>query len=525
MQFVAVVPAMSKRSAQVAANIERYERQWRTEHPGQEPGPGLLRAWDERAWADHREAKKNHPTRGPECEAGWITELRDLGVDVDAHLAGRTGAGGRGAGRRGGPGRGRRPGGEGAVRRRPGPVHLERLRHPRRRRGGPHRPERHRPTRGVPELAEDVTARAHARCLSVLDRPVPDHIRHLTSQQVIDLEHDIIGRLAVRAGIDHQYAAVRGRRGRAGPADPPGRRHASGLLDEGQVAAVRAITGTGPLVLIEGAAGAGKTTVLATANDIITHHGHTMLVVAPSKKAAMVAAEETGSGDATTAHGLAYQHGFRWDTDGVWTRLRPGDTDPVTGHVYTGPQPTAQLTAGDVLVIDEAGMLDQETARALLHIADQADARVVFVGDRRQLPAVGRGGVLDMVAGWAPTQVELGAVHRFRTPDDHRRHRVRGPDPADPRRHRPRAVFDDLHTSAGTSRSGTARRTRSASSPGTPRTGTWTGRRRRCRWPPTTTPPRSTRSSGNNSSPPAPSTTPTSPTAPTGSASASATTS
>ena len=78
-QFVPVVPAMSKRSAQVAANIERYERQWRTEHPGQEPGPGLLRAWDERAWADHREAKKNHPTRGPECEAGWITELRILG--------------------------------------------------------------------------------------------------------------------------------------------------------------------------------------------------------------------------------------------------------------------------------------------------------------------------------------------------------------------------------------------------------------------------------------------------------------
>ena len=77
-------------------------------------------------------------------------------------------------------------------------------------------------------------------------------------------------------------------------------------------------------------------------------------------------------------------------------------------------------------------MLDQETARALLHIADQADARVVFVGDRRQLPAVGRGGVLDMVAQWAPTQVELSAVHRFRTPDGAAGHRVRRPHPADP---------------------------------------------------------------------------------------------
>ncbi|HZM66304.1 MAG TPA: relaxase domain-containing protein [Nakamurella sp.] len=39
VQLVAAVPAMSKRSAQVAANIERYERQWRSEHPGEEPGP------------------------------------------------------------------------------------------------------------------------------------------------------------------------------------------------------------------------------------------------------------------------------------------------------------------------------------------------------------------------------------------------------------------------------------------------------------------------------------------------------
>ena len=125
------------------------------------------------------------------------------------------------------------------------------------------------------ELAEDVTARALARCLSVLDRPVPDHIRHLTSQQVIDLEHDIIGRLAVRAGIDHQYAAVEDVAAALDRLSHPDGGGEPVLLDEGQVAAVRAITGTGPLVLIEGAAGAGKTTVLSTANDIITHHGHT----------------------------------------------------------------------------------------------------------------------------------------------------------------------------------------------------------------------------------------------------------
>jgi ATP-dependent exoDNAse (exonuclease V) alpha subunit len=64
-------------------------------------------------------------------------------------------------------------------------------------------------------------------------------------------------------------------------------------------------------------------------------------------------------------------------------------------------------------------MLDQDTARALLTIADETGARIALVGDRHQLPAVGRGGVLDHAARWAhpDNQVTLNAVHRFADPD------------------------------------------------------------------------------------------------------------
>lgn len=64
-------------------------------------------------------------------------------------------------------------------------------------------------------------------------------------------------------------------------------------------------------------------------------------------------------------------------------------------------------------------MLDQDTARALLTIADEAGARVALVGDRHQLPAVGRGGVLDHAARWADPdgRVSLDAVHRFSDPE------------------------------------------------------------------------------------------------------------
>ena len=86
-------------------------------------------------------------------------------------------------------------------------------------------------------------------------------------------------------------------------------------------------------------------------------------------------------------------------------------------------------------------MLDQDTARALLTIADETGARVAFVGDRHQLPAVGRGGVLDHAVAWAhPTAVvTLEKVHRFTDPDYAALSlRMRtGDDPA--------AVFDALH--------------------------------------------------------------------------------
>ena len=63
-------------------------------------------------------------------------------------------------------------------------------------------------------------------------------------------------------------------------------------------------------------------------------------------------------------------------------------------------------------------MLDQDTARAILTLADETQARVALVGDRHQLPAVGRGGVLDLAARWArpETVVPLDVVHRFTDP-------------------------------------------------------------------------------------------------------------
>lgn len=73
--------------------------------------------------------------------------------------------------------------------------------------------------------------------------------------------------------------------------------------------------------------------MLATAIEAAGREGRAVRVVAPTKKAADVAHSELGV-PADSVMALVYAHGWRWNDDGVWTRLAPGDTDPDTGLRY-----------------------------------------------------------------------------------------------------------------------------------------------------------------------------------------------
>ena len=400
--------AFSARTSQIHRNIDRYEAEWRREHPGEEPGPRLREAWDRRAWADAR-PDKVVPTDGADLVARWNAELRALGYRDPAAPAVLEAAQVGWIDRDGTAdwvisqlGAKRSAWNAADIR---GKVEVllaqanlvaepaERI-----------------------ELAEDITARAAGRCVPLLASPgVPEHVRSLTSRQVLKVEADLVHRLARRAEQPSKRVRPQGR--------------GMTRVDPSQAAVVGALAGDGQLVVVEGAAGAGKTTVLRSARTVLARQGHRLLVVTPTLKAAEVAAAETGA-DGHSAAWLIHQHGWRWDDEGHWAR-RPEAT----------PDPAARIRPGDLLLVDEAGILDQDTARALLSIADEAGARVALVGDRHQLPAVGRGGVLDHALAWADTTavVTLEKVHRFTDPDYAALSlRMRtGDDPA--------AVFDALH--------------------------------------------------------------------------------
>jgi conjugative relaxase-like TrwC/TraI family protein len=395
-QLAEYVGPFSARAAQITRNLDRYEAEWRATHPGEQPGPALRRGWDARAWAENR-PDKVIPASADVLRQRWLGELRDLGyrdphrqpVSVGRHRVGEL------------------------DRDRSVQIVLRRLAARRSAwntadiRG---EVEQHLARTGVvadaavrTELAEDLTARTVAACVPLIPRSgIPEHIRALTSPHVLEVEADLVDRLAARA--EHHNAI-------AAPAESIHDLHG---MNAGQQRAVHALIGGRALVVVEGAAGAGKTATLAATRAVLQRQGQRLMVVTPTLKAATMAARQVGS-SAGSAAWLVYQHGYRWDQNGRWTRLTIGDTDPHTGVRYAGPSDRASLRNEDLLVIDEAGMLDQDTARALLTLADEEGVRVGLLGDRHQLSAVGRGGVLDLAARWATpdARLMLDSVHRF----------------------------------------------------------------------------------------------------------------
>ncbi len=385
---------MSKRSAQIRRNLDRLEAEWEALHPGEVLGPVMTARLQRIAWTHQRPGKKPAYLKN---EQWWVQELRDAGynpalqqrrpaqraVSVDdlavQEVASRA--------------LDRSAADSSAWTRHTIQEHVTRI----------------TTEAGVQatsaELREFITLAtelAVSDCLSVLPpgAPTPEHVAHLTSLSVV----------AAETALRDQLAAATPDREPDHPDVTEAARTAG--LDEGQTLAAAAVASTDPLVIVEGAAGSGKTTMLRTAITVAAEHGRASRVVAPTLRAAQVAHEELGV-PATSVATLVHAHGWRWNSDGVWTRLAPGDTDPENGRTYTGPREDARLARGMRVIVDEAGMLGQDTARALLTVTAEAGATVALVGDRAQLPAVGRGGVLDMAAQIRGRTYDMTELHRF----------------------------------------------------------------------------------------------------------------
>jgi conjugative relaxase-like TrwC/TraI family protein len=186
-------------------------------------------------------------------------------------------------------------------------------------------------------------------------------------------------------------AAVAGRDARRSVADPTAIEVAVAVhgLGQDQAEAVRRLTLDGEAIAcLIGPAGAGKSLAMGAAAEAWADSGIAVRGLAVSAAAAGVLEAEAGIRSETVAK-------FLFEHD------RPGS--PV-GHW--------RLQRGEVVVVDEAAMVGSADLARVVNLTTQAQAKVVLVGDHRQLGAVEAGGLFRLLAAETGA-AELTGVRRF----------------------------------------------------------------------------------------------------------------
>ena len=134
------------------------------------------------------------------------------------------------------------------------------------------------------------------------------------------------------------------------------------ILSEEQVSAVRHVTEDARLSMIAGVAGAGKSTTLSVVRAGYEAEGYRVSGMALAGKAAEELQQSSGIESRTIASWL-----YRYDEGQI------------------------QLTKKDVVVLDEAGMVNNATMERVLDAVNQSGAKAILVGDAEQLQPIQAG--------------------------------------------------------------------------------------------------------------------------------------
>ena len=149
------------------------------------------------------------------------------------------------------------------------------------------------------------------------------------------------------------------------------------------------------LLVLTGGPGTGKTTTINTMIRFFDNEGMSILLAAPTGRAAKRMTEATGY-EAQTIHRLLEVNG------------NPEEEGNVSGFLRNRENPLE----ADVIIIDEMSMVDLPLMHALLS-AVVPGTRLVLVGDVDQLPSVGPGSVLkDIISSERFPVVTLTRIFR-----------------------------------------------------------------------------------------------------------------
>lgn len=184
----------------------------------------------------------------------------------------------------------------------------------------------------------------------------------------------------ILAEESRMLSLARESRGRWRPLGGPRTEWTREWLNAEQRAAVdHVLTSRDGVMILRGAAGAGKTSALQELREAVESSGTRVSAFAPSADASRGELRRAGFEHADTVARLLLDE-----------RLQ-------------------REARGSLLVVDEAGLLGTRTMRSVLELADRMQSRVVLVGDTRQHGAVERGSALRMLeaeAGLRPAEIK-----------------------------------------------------------------------------------------------------------------------
>jgi conjugative relaxase-like TrwC/TraI family protein len=174
-------------------------------------------------------------------------------------------------------------------------------------------------------------------------------------------------------------------------------------LSEEQKSAVRHITAKeGGISVLCGMAGTGKSRLLKIARELWEKEGYVVYGAAFTGKAARELQTSSGiqSRTITKAQMLIDS---KWPL--YWGKKYIAPKAPEWSPLHDVAVPCLRirkeylrLTPKSILVVDEAGMVPTPQMKALIDSAAKAGAKVVLVGDSKQLQAIGQGGAFTSIA-------------------------------------------------------------------------------------------------------------------------------
>lgn len=156
-------------------------------------------------------------------------------------------------------------------------------------------------------------------------------------------------------------------------------------LSEEQLSAVDELVNSRSRVqLILGGAGTGKTTLMTTAVSAIEEGGHKVLTFAPSAEASRGVLRSEGFDNATTVAELLVNEKLQ------------------------------DAVEGNVIWVDEVGLLGSRQLKKLFDLAEKKHSRVILSGDwQRQHGSVDRGGILGLLDHYAGvTPIQINTIRR-----------------------------------------------------------------------------------------------------------------